>query len=211
MGISCRRAIFNAKILLMKVFGLTGGIGMGKSACAQLLQGRGAVVVDSDELARQVVQPGQPALAQVRDFFGPDIVGPDGQLKRGVVAQIVFADATARRRLEDILHPRIRDLWHAQIETWRNEGKPLAVVVIPLLFETKAEGEFDTVICAACSAATQRKRLLARGWPVEQIGQRIAAQLPIEEKMARSHHVIWTEAGMDVHAQQVYRIVPPVC
>jgi len=194
----------------MKVIGLTGGVGMGKSACAQLLQWRGAAVVDTDDLAREIVEPGQPALAEVGEAFGADILGPDGRLKRGQMAQVVFADPAARQRLEDILHPRIRDLWHARVETRRNEGKPLAVVVIPLLFETKAEGEFDTIICVACSAATQRQRLLARGWTVEQIGQRIAAQMPIEEKMARSHHVIWTEAGMDVHAQQVYRIVPPV-
>jgi len=194
----------------MKVIGLTGGVGMGKSACAQLLQWRGAAVVDTDDLAREIVEPGQPALAEVGEAFGADILGPDGRLKRGQMAQVVLADPAARQRLEDILHPRIRDLWHARVETRRNEGKPLAVVVIPLLFETKAEGEFDTIICVACSAATQRQRLLARGWTVEQIGQRIAAQMPIEEKMARSHHVIWTEAGMDVHAQQIYRIVPPV-
>ena len=192
----------------MKTIGLTGGIGMGKSACAQLLQWRGAAVVDTDELARQLVKPGQPALAEVREIFGAAVIGPDGQLQREQLAQIVFTNPAARKTLEDILHPRIRDLWHARIETWRNEGKPLAVVVIPLLFETKAEAEFDTVICVACSAATQRQRLLARGWTPEQIEQRIAAQLPIEEKMARAHHVIWTEAGMDVHAQQVYRIVP---
>lgn len=194
----------------MKVIGLTGGVGMGKSTCAQLLQSRGARVVDTDELARQVVAPGQPALAEVRKVFGPALVGSDGQLQRGKLAEIVFADPAARRKLEAILHPRIRDLWHAQIETWRNEGRPLAVVVIPLLFETKAEAEFDTVICVACSAVTQRQRLLARGWTPEQIGQRNAAQMPVEEKMARAHHVIWTEGGMDVHAQQVDCILPPV-
>ena len=82
------------------------------------------------------------------------------------------------------------------------------IVVIPLLFETAAEVEFDSVICVACSAATQRQRLLARGWTPEQIEQRIAAQMPIEEKMTRSNHVVWTEAGIDVLAQQLYRIVP---
>jgi dephospho-CoA kinase len=194
----------------MKLIGLTGGVGMGKSACAQLLQWRGAVVVDTDELARRTVEPGQPALAEVREVFGPDIVEPDGRLKREQLAHIVFADPASRKRLEAILHPRIHDLWHAQIEAWRKEGKPLAAVVIPLLFETKAEAEFDTVICVACSAATQRERLLARGWTPEQIEQRIAAQMPIQEKMDQSHHVIWTEAGMDVLAQQAYRIVPPV-
>jgi dephospho-CoA kinase len=194
----------------MEVLGLTGGIGMGKSACAQLLQWRGAVVVDTDDLARQVVEPGQPALAEVQAAFGAEIVGADGRLKREELAQLVFADAGARIRLEAILHPRIRELWQAQLQSWRTEGKPLAVVVIPLLFETQAEAGFDAVISVGCSAATQRQRLLARGWPTEQVEQRIAAQMSAAEKMLRSNYVIWTEAGMDVHAQQVYRIVPPV-
>lgn len=181
---------------------------MGKSTAAQLLQWRGAMVVDTDELARTVVGPGQPALAETQKTFGSDIIGTDGRLRREELGRIVFTDAAARKRLEGILHPRIRELWRAQAETWRNQGKPLAVVIIPLLFETRAESEFDTVICVACSAATQRQRLLARGWTLEQISQRIAAQLPIEEKMARSNYVVWTEAGMDVLAQQLYRIVP---
>ena len=192
----------------MKVLGLTGGIGMGKSACAQLLQGRGALVVDTDDLARRVVERGQPALAELQSAFGAEIIGADGQLKRDELAQLVFADVGARKKLEGILHPPIHELWRAQVETWRAEGKALAVVVIPLLFETQAESEFDAIICVACSAPTQQERLRARGWSPDQIQQRIAAQLPVETKMLRSNYVIWTEAGMDVHAQQVYRVVP---
>jgi dephospho-CoA kinase len=192
----------------MKLIGLTGGIGMGKSTSAQLLHWRGAAIVDTDELARQVVRPAQPALIEVQNIFGKNIIGPDGQLRREELARIVFADAAARHRLEAILHPRIRELWRAQVEVWRQEGRPLAVVVIPLLFETNAETDFDAVICVACTTATQRERLLARGLTQEQITQRNAAQLPIAEKIARAHYVIWTEAGMDVHAQQLYRVVP---
>lgn len=192
----------------MKVFGLTGGIGMGKSACAQLLQWRGAMVVDTDDLARRVVEPGQPALTELQAAFGAEFVGPDGQLKREELAQLVFADSAARKQLEAILHPRIHELWRAQVESWRAEGRPLAVVVIPLLFETQVESEFDAILCVACSTATQQDRLRARGWSPEQIQQRVAAQLPLAEKMLRSNYVIWTEAGMDVHAQQVYRVVP---
>jgi dephospho-CoA kinase len=194
----------------MKLFGLTGGVGMGKSACAQLLQWRGAAVVDTDELARELVEPGQPALAEIAAAFGRELLDAEGRLRRDALARIVFADPAARRTLEQILHPRIRDAWHERVAAWRAEGKPLGVVVIPLLFETGAEREFDAVICVACSAETQRQRLLARGWSPEQIEQRIAAQMPIEEKMLRADYVVWTEAGMDVHAQQVYRIVPPV-
>jgi len=192
----------------MRVFGLTGGMGMGKSTSTQLLRQRGAAVVDADDLARQMVQPRQPALLEIQRVFGGDIVGPDGQLRRDELARIVFADAAARQRLEAILHPRIRDQWRAQIATWCNQGVPLAVVVIPLLFETKAEAEFDVTICVACSAATQCQRLLARGWTAGQIARRLAAQWPIERKMAQSDCVVWSEGGLEVLAQQLWRIFP---
>jgi dephospho-CoA kinase len=191
----------------MKVLGLTGGIGMGKSASARLLRARGVPVVDTDELARQVVQPGQSALARVLAAFGPQIARPDGQLRRDELARRVFADPAARRRLEAILHPPIRALWRAQIEAWRAEGRPLAVVVIPLLFETKAEAELDVTVCVACSAATQQQRLRARGWTPEQIEQRLEAQWPVETKTARADYLVWTEADLDVHAAQLERIL----
>jgi dephospho-CoA kinase len=191
----------------VKTLGLTGGIGMGKSACAQLLCARGVPVVDTDELARQVVEPGKPALAAVRQLFGPAVLGSDGRLCRDELARRVFAEPAARAQLEAILHPPIRQLWRAQMEVWRAQAKPLAVVVIPLLFETRAETELDATICVACSAATQRQRLLARGWSPVQIEQRLQAQWPVEKKIARANYVIWTEAGLDVHAAQLERLL----
>jgi dephospho-CoA kinase len=191
----------------MKVIGLTGGIGMGKSSSARIFGERGVEIVDTDVLARQVVEPGQPALAEVLAAFGREFAGPEGQLRRSELAQRVFADPAARQRLEDILHPRIRALWRAQVEAWRTEGRGLGVVVIPLLFETKAETELDTTICVACSAATQRRRLRERGWTTEEVQQRIEAQWPVEKKMERADYLIWTEAGLDVHAAQVERIL----
>jgi dephospho-CoA kinase len=180
---------------------------MGKSAAADLFHARGIPVVDTDELAHQLVEPGQPALAQVLTAFGPAVARPDGQLRRDELARIVFADPAARKRLEDILHPLIRARWHAQIEAWRAEGRPLAVVVIPLLFETGAEAELDATVCVACSTPTQHQRLLARGWSPEQISQRLQAQWPIEKKIAAADYVIWSEAGLDVHAAQIDRIL----
>lgn len=191
----------------MKLLGLTGGVGMGKSACADLLVARGIPIVDTDLLARQIVEPGQPALAEVREAFGGDVIGEDGRLSRSRLARIVFVDPAARVRLERILHPRIRDLWHVQARAWREEGRPLGVVVIPLLFETQAERELDVTLCVACSSATQFKRLSARGWTPEQIEQRLSAQWPIERKMALANFVIWSEAGLDLHASQLDRIL----
>ena len=190
----------------MKVCGLTGGVGMGKSTAAEFLRARGAQVVDTDELARQLVQPGQPALAEIQTEFGKNVVAPDGRLRREELARIVFADAAARKKLEAILHPRIRERWLAQIEIWRQENRALAVVVIPLLFETRAESHFNKIIYVACSAPTQRQRLLSRGWTPEQIQQRLAAQWPVEQKISRADFVVWTDGALDVQAQQIKRI-----
>jgi len=190
----------------MKTFGLTGGIGMGKSAAARLLGERGVPVVDTDVLARQVVEPGQPALREIQGAFGDEVVGPDG-LRRDALARIVFADPAARQKLESITHPRIQELWHRQIETWRAERHAAAVVVIPLLFETGAARIFDATLCVACSAATQQERLRERNWTTEQIQQRIAAQWPIEKKMAGADFVVWSEGGLDVLGEQLGRVI----
>jgi dephospho-CoA kinase len=191
----------------MKVCGLTGGVGMGKSTAAGFLLQFGAQVVDTDEIAREIVRPGQPALAAIAREFGPDLISSAGELKRDVLARVVFADPDARKKLEAILHPRIRARWQEQVAAWRGENCELAVVVIPLLFETAAETSFDKIICVACSPAAQRQRLLARGWGAEQIQQRIAAQLPVEQKIARAGLVLWTEGAPEVHRQQIGRIL----
>jgi dephospho-CoA kinase len=190
----------------MKLCGLTGGVGMGKSTAAGFFLKLGARVVDTDDLACELVQSGQPALAEIQSAFGSSIVAADGRLRRDELARRVFSDAGARNQLEAILHPRIRARWQAQVERWRNENCPLALVVIPLLFETAAESCFDKIICVACSPASQRARLLDRGWTADQIHGRIAAQLPAEKKMARSHFVVWTEGSPGVHRRQVVEI-----
>ncbi len=191
----------------MKLIGLTGGIGMGKSTAGDLLRQRGVPVMDTDALAREVVELGQPALVEIQRAFGADIVGADGLLCREELARRVFADAAERARLEAIVHPRIRERWLAQVAVWRAAGEPLGVVIIPLLFETNAAAHFDFIVCVACSAATQRERLRARGWSTDQIEQRINAQWPMEKKIAAAHAVIWTEAGLDVHAEQLDRLL----
>lgn len=192
----------------MKAIGLTGGIGMGKSTAAQILHERGIAVIDTDELARQVVQPGQPALAEILQVFGADLQDASGQLRREALAAIVFRDSAARTQLEAITHPRITRLWQQQLQTWCEQGHSTAVVVIPLLFETKVEAEFAAVICLACTPVTQHRRLLSRGWSGAQVEQRLAAQLPVAEKMARAQYVVWTEGEVAATAQQLARIIP---
>ena len=190
----------------MLLYGITGGIGTGKSAVAEMLAIRAVPVADTDLIARQVVEPGQPALAEIRDRFGSEMIDVAGRVRRDRLAQLVFGDAEARGTLEAILHPRIRAVWREQAGRWRAAGIRLGVVVIPLLFETGAEAELDRTICLACATATQEQRLLARGWSRTEIQQRLDAQWPLEKKLARADYVVWTEGSKEVTAEQVARI-----
>lgn len=183
---------------------------MGKSTAAGFLSENGVRVIDTDRIARDLVQPGQPALGEIQDAFGKDMLTPGGELRRDELARVIFSSHAARKKLESILHPPIRECWLAQIEVWRSEGIPIAFVVIPLLFETQAETYFEKIVCAACSAAAQRERLTAREWPPEQIRQRIAAQMPTDQKIARSHYVIWTEGSIEIHRRQVKEILEKI-
>ena len=191
----------------MIVIGLTGGVGMGKSTAANFFAERGLPVIDTDELARELVEPGQPAIAEIRKVFGESMIDAQGRLRRDEVAKAVFADSAKRQQLEGILHPRIREAWLARVEKCRSEGRPAAVVVIPLLFETGAEKAFTHIVCVACSSATQRSRLAGRGWNEDQIEQRIAAQWPTEKKIAAAHFVVWSEGAIEIHEAQVDRIL----
>ena len=192
----------------MKTYGLTGGIGMGKSTAAGLLRKRGIAVVDSDELAREVVEPGQPALAEIQREFGGEMLDADGRLRREELAGLVFASNEARRKLEAILHPEIRAAREKLLLKWRKEGRTAAVAVIPLLFETGASDRFDETICVACTPISQLQRLRARGWTDKQNGERLAAQMPSEKKMLLSDYVVWTEGGLDVLEEQFRRVIP---
>jgi dephospho-CoA kinase len=191
----------------MKVCGLTGGVGMGKSTAASFLLKSGFPVIDTDDLARELVQPGLAALSEIRHAFGAPVFLADGSLDRVALAQIVFSSSSARHTLESILHPRIRERWLAEIDRWREARLPLGFVVIPLLFETKAEAYFDKILCVACSPSQQYQRLSSRGWAPDQIKRRQSAQWPIEKKIAPSHYVVWTEGKPETSHEQLRRIV----
>jgi dephospho-CoA kinase len=190
----------------MKLFGLTGGIGMGKSTSASLLSLGGIPVIDTDIIAREIVEPGQPALTEIAATFGPELVDAEGKLRRAALAEMVFSSPEKLKELESILHPIIRERWLAQAQIWGRENREVGVVIIPLLFETDAQSHFDSILCTACSPNTQHERLSARGWPENQIQQRIAAQWPVEKKMAASNFVVWTEGVMEIHLLQLRRI-----
>ena len=190
-----------------RVLGLTGGVGMGKSTAARLLKKVGLPVVDSDDLAREAVQPGTKGLAEIVDEFGEGFLKPDGLLDRDKMASTVFQDEAARKRLEAIIHPRVRTVWEKQIDQWREQKRPVGVVVIPLLFEVDLQDSFDAVLCVACTANTQRARLRERNWDDAQITARIAAQMDIAQKMDLADHVLWNEGAPELLMDQMKEIL----
>ncbi len=169
--------------------GLTGGIGSGKSAVADLLAGHGAVIIDADLLARQAVAPGSPGLAEVVAEFGPGVLSPDGTLDRAALGEIVFSDEAARSRLNAIVHPQVRRL-AAELE--RQAGPASVVVhVIPLLVETGQQDDFDRVVVVDVDPAVQLDRVLGRGGlSEEQARARIAAQADRATRLAAADVVI---------------------
>jgi dephospho-CoA kinase len=190
-----------------RILGLTGGVGMGKSMAARLLKKVGLPVVDSDDLAREAVQPGTEGLAEIADEFGEEFLKADGSLDRDKMASTVFQDEAARKRLEAIIHPRVRTVWEKQIDQWREQKRPVGVVVIPLLFEVDLQDSFDAVLCVACTANTQRARLRERNWDDAQITARIAAQMDIAQKMDLADHVLWNEGAPELLMDQMKEIL----
>jgi dephospho-CoA kinase len=145
-------------------------------------------------------------LAEIRSAFGGEYLNASGGLQRRALGELVFSDDAARRRLEEILHPRIRESWQSRVALWRRNGVRAGVVVIPLLFETDAAGAFEATVCVACSAMTQRLRLLDRGWSVAEIARRNGAQMDVADKMSLATHVIWSEGDKGVLNGQVRRL-----
>jgi dephospho-CoA kinase len=187
---------------------LTGGIGSGKSSVAQLLRDLGATVVDADVLAREVVAPGTEGLAQVARTFGPQVIGSDGALDREAMAEVVFADPSARQRLEAIIHPRVRAR-ATEIEAAARAGDPAAVVVhdVPLLVETGQQQSYDVVLVVDVEPEVQVRRLVEqRGMAQEQARARIAAQIDRQARLAAADVVIDNSGTRDDLARRVRQV-----
>jgi dephospho-CoA kinase len=186
---------------------LTGGIATGKSYCLAGFASLGVPVIDADTLARDAVALGSPGLAAVAKRFGDGVLLPDGSLDRAALARIVFHDRTARADLEAIVHPevyrRVRD-WFVRLPL----STHLAIADIPLVFETGHNHEFDAVIVAACHPATQLARLMERDNLTEDEAQaRLAAQWPIQDKVARADYVIRTDGTFEDTDEQIRQVV----
>ena len=190
----------------MLLVGLTGGIGSGKSTVARMLAARGAVVIDADVLARQAVEPGTSGLDAVVARFGDGVLGPDGSLDRHALASIVFADDVARDDLEAIVHPAVRRAI-AEAVAAHAHTDDVVVVDSPLLIETGAHEGFPVVVVVAASADARVARLVERGMAEADVRARMAAQMPLEEKMAVADEVVdndGTEIDLEERVERLW-------
>ncbi|MDK3258411.1 dephospho-CoA kinase [Blastococcus capsensis] len=187
----------------MLTIGLTGGIGSGKSTVARLLAERGALVVDADRIAREVLEPGTPGLAAVAAEFGAGVLAADGSLDRAVLASIVFSDEAARRRLDGLVHPLVRQRSAELIA-----GAPAEAVVVndvPLLVETGRAGSYDLVLVVETDLETRVTRLIERGLPEQDARARIAAQATDEQRRAVADVVLDNSGTPEALAEEVDR------
>jgi len=177
------------------VIGLTGGIGCGKSAVSDLFAGLGVPVIDADVVAREVVEPGRPALEEIACRFGPETLLADGQLNRKRLRKIIFSDTQARKDLEAILHPRIRLSMREQL---RQQRYPYAILSIPLLLETGQEDTVDRLLVVDCSPELQIERICSRdGTDPEQAGEILQAQCGRRDRLNAADDVIDNSGSLE--------------
>jgi dephospho-CoA kinase len=192
----------------VKLAGLTGGIACGKSTVASMLRRFGAHVIDADKLAREVVEPGEPAWEEIVNKFGPDILHPDRTLDRKKLRSIVFNNPAARQELETITHPKIRRLAEQRIQQLAQSGAQLIVYEAPLFFEAKVHHWLRPVILVACDPATQRRRLQERDHlNNEEIERHLQAQMSLEEKRRLADLVIENNGSLEELEQQVKIVI----
>lgn len=187
--------------------GLTGGVGSGKSTVSRLLADLGAVVIDADLVAREVVEPGTPALAEIVEAFGPGVLRPDGMLDRPALGARVFADPVELARLNAIVHPRVGERTAALLADARAGGAEVVVHDVPLLVENGMMSRYDAVVVVAAEPATQLERLVGlRGMSPQEAQQRMDAQAPLDDKLAVATYVVHNDGRREELAPQVERL-----
>lgn len=189
---------------MLKV-GLTGGIATGKSFVISVLKELGCEVLDADQIAREVVEPGLPAFDEIVAFFGQEVVGKDGSLDRGKLGEIIFADASKRAKLNSIVHPRVfqaQALWMAEVE--RRNPDAITVIDAALMIETGSYRRFDKLVVVYCESEIQLERLMARNKLTrEQAMARVSSQMPSFEKLKYADFSINTSSGFEDTRRQV--------
>jgi dephospho-CoA kinase len=184
----------------MRIIALTGGIGAGKSLVAQYFSELGARVVDADQLSRVAIERGSEGFDEVLLRFGESILR-DGDIDRKALAEIVFADASARAHLEAIIHPRVRELFNGVVADL--EADETLIYEIPLLVESNAAANFDLVITVEADLEIRKERLCKRGMFISEIERRIAAQASREEREAQADHIITNDGDEDALLRSV--------
>jgi dephospho-CoA kinase len=187
--------------------GLTGGIACGKSTVASMLVNLGAILIDADQLAREVVMPGRPALQQIVERFGPELMLPDGTLHRKALGAIIFNEPAARKDLEAITHPLIRQaMWDQMNQAEEACPDTLVVVDVPLLYESKLQGYYQKVMVVYVPVTVQLQRLIERdGLSIEDAELRLQAQMPIEQKKLLADVVIDNSGSLADTEKQIKR------
>lgn len=184
---------------------VTGGIACGKSLVGSLLETNGIPVCDSDELAHRAILKDTGAYREIVGAFGRRILGCDGEIVRDRLGRIVFEDPACLKKLNAILHPRVKAAWEAWLR--RQRERVAGVVMIPLLYETREESNWDTVVCVGAPEDEQCARLRARGLAAREIKLRLAAQMPVWEKMERADHVVFNCGSLDLLRRQTVRVI----
>jgi dephospho-CoA kinase len=191
----------------MRVVGLTGGIGCGKSTVAEIFRQLGAYIIDADQLARRVVAPGRPALAEIRKVFGEDMLSPDGTLNRKKLADRVFKDPAARRELERLTHPRIGEEILAELGIATAKECKLAVIDAALLVESASASWLRPLILVVADEETRIERVCGRDSVcAEDVRARIKNQASDEERREKADHVIENNGDLDTLKSQVSRL-----
>jgi dephospho-CoA kinase len=192
-----------------RVFGLTGGIGSGKSTVARLLSAHGIAVVSADDLGRQAVVPGTVGLVELEQAFGGDILNPDGTLNRGALAELAFSAPNARVKLNAILHPHIQRLAKEAFLRAQEAGHRLIGYDVPLLFETGAQASYRPVVVVDAPRELRRQRAAARdGMTAAEFDRRDQSQTPLEEKVRQADFVIDNRSNLKALERQVEALIP---
>jgi dephospho-CoA kinase len=196
----------------VRLFGLTGGIGSGKSTVARRFRARGLPVIDADELARDAVAKGSDGLDEIVQAFGVSVLTPGGELDRKAVAARVFHDDDARRTLNAIVHPRVVRLSSERVNELDARGEPLGCYEVPLLFETRIDGALRPIVVVSAPVEAQVARTMTRdGATEDDVLARIRAQLPLAEKASRADYVIDNAGSLEVTLARADDVLDAIC